>query len=240
MKLCLTTTLLTGQVTPYTRPDTFSAVHKLPRRGKLHVDGEGIVGDEHGDPRVHGGADKAIHHYPYDHYRYWLSVYGEHPLLETPGAFGENISSVGLTEADVCLGDIISCGSTLLQITQTRQPCWKMNDRLGDATTARHMQDSGRVGWYYRVLQAGMIEAGDEMTLVDRLHPEWSLHKVLQLLYHDTLNVEALTTLQRLSLPPSWQKLIRNRIELGEVESWGKRLDGPPLDGPLQAATGDV
>jgi len=105
MTLCLTTTLLTGQVTPYTRPDTFSAVHKLPRRGKRHVDAEGIVGDEHGDPRVHGGPDKAIHHYPYDHYRYWISVYGEHPLLEAAGAFGENISSVGLTEADVCLGD---------------------------------------------------------------------------------------------------------------------------------------
>src|SRR5690606_19664067 len=130
MTLCTAQTLLTGRIKPYTRPGSFSAIHKLPRSGKLRVGPHGIDGDEHGDPKVHGGPDKAILHYAYDHYPYWLGVYDGHPLLAAPGAFGENISSIGVTEADVCLGDVISCGSTLLQVTQSRQPCWKMNDRL--------------------------------------------------------------------------------------------------------------
>ena len=230
MKLCSARTILIGKATPYTRPGTCSAIHKRPQVGKLQVDLNGIMGDEHGDTRVHGGPDKAIHHYPYDHYHYWLSVYGDHPLLEAAGAFGENISSEGLTEADVCLGDVVSFGSTVLQITQTRQPCWKMNDRLGDRAVAKQMQDTGRVGWYYRVLQEGTIEAGDDIRLIDRPHPEWPLQRILKVLYHDTMNVEALKELQQLSLPPSWQRLVRNRIESRVVESWHARLDGPALE----------
>lgn len=230
MTLCTAQTILTGRIKPYTRPGSFSAIHKLPRSGILRVGPHGIDGDEHGDPKVHGGPDKAILHYAYDHYPYWLGVYDGHPLLAAPGAFGENISSIGVTEADVCLGDVISCGSTLLQVTQSRQPCWKMNDRLGDRTAAKRMQSSGRVGWYYSVLQPGFIEAGDEMRLVERPHPQWSLKRVLHLLYEDTMNIEALQALQQLKLPPSWQKLVKHRIESREVESWSKRLDGPAVE----------
>ena len=87
------------------------------------------------------------------------SVRGLLPLLEQPGAFGENISTRGLREADLCLGDVLRCGDVLLEVTQTRQPCWKLNDRFGTPDMALQVQRSGFTGWYYRVLEPGTLEA---------------------------------------------------------------------------------
>ncbi|WP_228144992.1 MOSC domain-containing protein, partial [Acinetobacter baumannii] len=99
--------------------------------------------------------------------------------LSAPGAFGENLSTVGLTEENICMGDILSCGTTVLEVSQTRQPCWKLDDRLGTKGAALEMQRSGKVGWYYRVLEPGVIEAGATLNLLERPHPEWQLRNVL-------------------------------------------------------------
>ncbi len=223
-------TIMTGRAVPFTRPGTFSGINKRPRLGSVSVGIEGFEGDEQGDRRVHGGPDKALHHYPYDHYRHWREAFGHRELLAAPGAFGENISTVGVTEENICMGDIISCGSTVLEVSQTRQPCWKLDDRLGIRGAAFEMQRSGKVGWYYRVLEPGTIEAGAALDLLERPNPEWPLRKVLQLLYVNTMNLDALTRLQSLRLPPSWQKLVANRIRTSTVESWDKRLGGPEPD----------
>ncbi|MDT3717485.1 MOSC domain-containing protein [Pseudomonas soli] len=165
--------LLTGSARPFTRPGSLSAIDKQPRQGPLQVTLLGIVGDEQGDLRVHGGVEKAIHHYPRDHYTDWVAELGEHPLLTRPGAFGENFSSSGWRETDVCLGDRIRVGTALLEVSQGRMPCWKLNDRFDVAQMALRVQQSGRTGWYYRVLEEGEVQAGDALQLVERPYGQW-------------------------------------------------------------------
>ncbi|MQE66292.1 MOSC domain-containing protein, partial [Vibrio parahaemolyticus] len=105
----------TGVARDFTRPGSRSALDKRMVTRPLQICAEGLEGDEQGDRRVHGGPDKAIHHYPRDHYAAWQAEIGPHALLEAAGAFGENLSSLGLTEADVCLGDRLALGSAVVE-----------------------------------------------------------------------------------------------------------------------------
>ena len=219
--------LLTGTARPYTRPGSHSGIDKQPRAGLIRITELGLSGDEQGDLRVHGGIDKAVHHYPFEHYASWRDEMGAHPMLEAPGAFGENISTQGLTEATVCLGDRFELGDVLLEVSQGRQPCWKLNDRFGVPDMARRVQDSGRSGWYYRVLHAGHAQAGDALTLIERPHPGWPLARLAALLYQRVLDPAQLEPALELPLVPSWRKIIERRLQHNAVENWGKRIDGP-------------
>ena len=219
--------LLTGKVRAYTRPGSRSGIDKQPVAGPLHIGPLGLTGDEQGDLRVHGGIDKAVHHYPFDHYAAWQRDLGALPLLETAGAFGENISTTGIDETTVCLGDRFHLGTAVLEISQGRQPCWKLNDRFGIPDIARRVQDSGRSGWYYRVLQPGRTQAGDYLTCIERPHPDWSLARLAALLYGRVLDPALLEPALALPLVPSWRRLIERRLQQGAVEDWGNRIDGP-------------
>ncbi len=219
--------LLTGKAVPYTRPGSHSGIDKQPRAGLIRITEWGLAGDEQGDLRVHGGIDKAVHHYPFEHYASWRDEMGAHPMLEAPGAFGENISTQGLTEATVCLGDRFELGDVLLEVSQGRQPCWKLNDRFGVPDMARRVQDSGRSGWYYRVLHAGHAQAGDALTLIERPHPGWPLARLAALLYQRILDPKHLEPALALPLVPSWRKIIERRLQQSAVEDWSKRIDGP-------------
>ncbi|WP_024869921.1 MOSC domain-containing protein [Pseudoxanthomonas suwonensis] len=219
--------VLTGRAVDYTRPGSRSAIAKQPVAGPVLAGPEGLVGDEQGDRRVHGGPDKAIHHYPRDHYATWRGEIGAHPLLEAPGAFGENISTTGVTEADLCLGDRLRLGAAVVEVSQGRQPCWKLSDRFGVADMARRVQDSGRSGWYYRVLEPGEVGAGDELVLVERPYPDWTLPRLAALLYRRTLDRGELEAALALPLVPSWRTVFERRLLRGETESWDSRLGGP-------------
>lgn len=219
--------VLTGRAVDYTRPGSRSAIDKRAVEGPVRIGPEGLAGDEQGDRRVHGGPDKAIHHYPRDHYASWQGEVGAHALLQAAGAFGENISTSGITEADVCLGDRLRLGSALVEVSQARQPCWKLSDRFGIADMARRVQDSGRSGWYYRVLETGTVQAGDTLVLVDRPHPHWPLPRLSELLYRRTLDRDELHGALALPLVPSWRKLFERRLQQGDTESWDSRLGGP-------------
>lgn len=179
--------LLTGRARPFTRPGSRSGIAKSPRDGALRVTPVGLEGDEQGDLRVHGGVEKAIHHYPREHYAAWIAELGEHPLLMQAGAFGENFSTSGWSEADVCLGDRVRAGTALLEVSQGRMPCWKLNDRFEVAGMSLRVQESGRTGWYYRVLEEGVVAAGDILQLVERRHPDWSLLRLSEVLFDKAL-----------------------------------------------------
>ncbi|GAA3922787.1 MOSC domain-containing protein [Luteimonas lutimaris] len=222
--------LLAGAARPYTRPGSRSAIDKHPLAGMVAIGTLGFDGDEQGDPRVHGGPDKAVHHYAFDHYRAWRGDIGDSPLLHAPGAFGENISTRGLDEGNVCLGDRFALGSALLEVSQGRQPCWKLNDRFGVRDMARRVQATGRTGWYYRVLQPGNARAGDTLRLDARPYPEWTLRRLNALLFDRVLSREALEPALQLPLVPSWRKLIERRLQLDGVEDWTRRIDGPARD----------
>jgi MOSC domain-containing protein YiiM len=172
--------LLTGKIARLTETD-MSAIGKQPVTGPRTVHLLGIEGDSQADLAVHGGPDKAIHHYPRDHYQWWADKIGAHPLLDRAGAFGENISTRGLAETDVSIGDRFQLGAALVEVAQGRQPCWKQAHRLGDKGVVAMMVKSGRTGWYYRVIEEGSVAAGDALVLVSRLHPEWTVARATSL-----------------------------------------------------------
>lgn len=219
-----------GKVVDFTRPGSRSAIDKRLVDGPVTVGELGLGDDEQGDRRVHGGPDKAIHHYPHDHYAAWREALGEHPLLAAGGAFGENLSSTGLTEADVCLGDRFTLGTALVEVSQLRQPCWKLSDRFGVPDMARRVQDTGRTGWYYRVLEPGQVAAGDVLALQERPYPRWPLVRLAELLYRRGIEPALLDEVLGLPLVPSWRTLFERRLAQGQVESWDKRLHGAAPD----------
>jgi len=216
----------TGQAAPYARGSR-SGIDKQVCTGKVYCHTLGLVGDEQGDLRVHGGPDKAVHHYPSEHCAAWRAELGPHPLLDTPAAFGENLHSSGLTEADVCLGDRFRVGDALLEVSQARQPCWKLNERFGRPDMAAQVQRTGRTGWYYRVLEEGALWAGADLLLQARPYPEWPLARLLDLLYRPSLDIAELRAARVLPLPANWQRLLDRRLGSGVVESWVSRLEGP-------------
>lgn len=216
----------TGPAVAYAR-GARSAIDKRARAGRVDCGLLGLTGDEQGDLRVHGGPDKALHHYPSEHYAAWRAEMGAHPLLDAPAAFGENLYTRGLTESDVCLGDCYRVGEALLEVSQARQPCWKLSERFGRAGMAAEVQRTGRTGWYYRVLQPGAVWAGAELVLEARPHPQWPLARLLDVLYRPSLDAAELRAALALPLPPNWERLLRRRLESGAVESWDARLSGP-------------
>lgn len=170
-----------GKSLPF-REDVSSAIGKLPVEGRVRIGPLGLAGDEQADLTVHGGPDKAIHHYPHDHYAWWNDALGGSALLEAAGAFGENVASEGLTEEEVCIGDRWRLGTGLVEVSQGRQPCWKLDHRFGGLPVLARMVKSRRCGWYYRVIEEGQVGAGDMLELVDRPFPDWSVARVFGLL----------------------------------------------------------
>lgn len=225
--------VLAGKAVPYTRPGTTSGIHKSPLAGNITVGPLGVECDEQGDRRVHGGVDKAVHCYPSEHYPYWQERLGSPDVLARPGAFGENLHTVGLTEDTVCLGDHYRAGSVLFSVSQGRQPCWKLNDRFHCKTMARDVQSTGKTGWYFRVKQSGQLKAGDALVLEKRPYPDWPLSRILNGLYARDVSLTELQQLVQLPLPGSWLTLLqrklgnwKNRHQEAE-NSHSARLDGP-------------
>lgn len=174
--------LLTGKARRFGAKGEPSAIDKRAVEGRRAVGALGIAGDKQADLSVHGGPDKAIHHYPRDHYGWWAETIGDHALLQDAGAFGENISTSGLTESAACIGDRYRLGSALVEISQGRQPCWKLGHRFGIATLPATVVSSRRGGWYYRVIEDGAVRAGDALELMERPLPDWSVERVFHLL----------------------------------------------------------
>ena len=221
------TGLLIGSVRPLGKRATPSGIAKAPVTAPVLLRRNGFQGDAHGDTVRHGGPEKAVHHYPFDHYANWKSEIGSHALLDRPGAFGENVSTTGLTEADVAIGDIFRLGHALVQVSQGRQPCWKLNERFADIRMARGVQVSGRTGWYYRVLEEGIVSPDDGLQLVERTNAYWTINRVWHHFYVDTMNADALRQIAELPvLTQGWRDHAAKRLATGMVEDWSRRLDG--------------
>lgn len=220
-------TVLIGSIAPCTRPGAHSAIAKQPVDGRCVAGPLGLAGDAQADTRVHGGPDKAIHFYAFEHYDAWRRELGERDILAAPGAFGENLSTEGVDEHRLCLGDRLRIGEALLEVSQGRQPCWKLNDRFGAPDMARRVQGTLRTGGYARVLASGSLGAGDDIVLVARPYPEWPIARLMDILYARCLDPQMLRPLLELPLVPSWRKLVERRLDTGEIEDWQKRLEGP-------------
>ncbi|WP_297093844.1 MOSC domain-containing protein [uncultured Draconibacterium sp.] len=143
---------------------------------------EDVKHDNVMDRRYHGGVDKACYLYSADHYQYWQNLY---PDLELPwGMFGENLTVEGLHEKEINIGDTYKIGEAVVQVTQPRQPCFKLQFRFNDNNIVRQFVDSGFSGVYVRILENGHVNHGDSMELIDKKQ-SLSIHEVYTLLYAD-------------------------------------------------------
>ncbi len=236
------TDVLIGVKKPYTRHNTFSAIEKKPQIGPIWAEKKGFIGDEQADLTVHGGLEKALHAYPLSHYQEWrqelsgidpksvkqpAQISAPYNLLQA-GGFGENLCLQGLTEKDIYLNDKLQIGTAIVEVSQGRQPCWKLNDRFNIPDMARRVQHNLRTGWYFRVLEPGYIQAGEPLYLLDRPYPNWSVHTLMAILYHKMLDPVLLQQACTLPLGDRWQKTLQKRLEKMQVEDWQKRVEGPP------------
>lgn len=142
-----------------------TAIWKSPVLGPVAVQATNVEGDRQGDPRVHGGPDKAVYAYATIDYDWWE---GELGRSLDPGTFGENLTVSGLDLVDAVVGERWRIGEVLLEVTQPRIPCFKLGLRMQDGGFPRRFAHAGRPGTYLRVLQEGRLRAGDPVEVVHR------------------------------------------------------------------------
>jgi len=183
---------------------------KTPIRGLKFVGKTNLTGDGQADLKNHGGVDKAVLAYSADHYPKWRD---ELRMPEMPyGAFGENLTIASLSEQLVCIGDIFRIGTAILEVSQPRQPCWKLARRWRMHELVRLVVHNGRSGWYLRVLEEGWIEAQMPVTLTERPNPGWSVARANEVLHHCTTDVELTQELADVpELADSWVGELRER-----------------------------
>ena len=166
-----------------------SSIAKEEVNGKIWLGKDNLTGDSQTDTKVHGGADKAVLCYSAEHYEYWIQLHG---LEKSSKRLGENLLISGLNEDLVCIGDVFKIGDSVqVQVSEYRMPCWKLGRFWGVKELPKQVQDSGKMGWYMRVLSEGFIIKGQGMVLENRPLPQWSIAEVNKKLYLERDNIDA-------------------------------------------------
>ena len=184
--------------------EILTGICKQPVTGPLHLGRLGFENDGVGDLKHHGGRDKAVCVYSLDHYPYWEGILG----MKLPvAAFGENLTVSNLSENDICIGDILQLGTALVQVSQPRQPCRTLAARYGRDDLIKLVVDSGRTGFYFRVLEEGIVKKGDELILKERDPRSISVSFANYTYHHDRKNCEAIEKVLAVpALSASWLK----------------------------------
>ena len=209
-----------GKPQHYGRPDAAeshdkpwtTAYFKLPIAGKVFVGRLGIAGDGQADLKHHGGIDKAVLAYSADHYPAWRRELNRPDFPH--GAFAENLTIAGCVEQAVYIGDVFSIGPVVFEVSQPRQPCWKIARRWRTNELVALVTDNGRTGWYLRVLEEGEIEPGMPLRLLRRPNPDWSIARANGIMHHAKKDLEQTLELACVpALADSWVKELRERAE---------------------------
>lgn len=181
-----------------------SAIFKTPVAGPIRLELFGLEGDIQVDRRHHGGPHRALLAYSAENYARWR----EDPSLpQFPfGAFGENLTVTGLDETSVCVGDVYRIGPVRVEVSQPRQPCANLARRWLRPDLPERVRRTGRSGWYLRVLQPGMIEAGQSIERELRPHPAWSIARASEVMQARLERREEAAELAGLeALSPGWR-----------------------------------
>jgi len=200
-----------------------SAIFKSPVLGSLQLGGTGLEGDAQANLEDHGGPEKAVCVYPLEHYRYWAARLGREL---GPGAFGENFSTEKTLEPDVWIGDVYRVGSATVQVSQPRQPCFKLAARHGVKELALWAQEAGFTGFYLRCLESGEVRAGDDIVLLERPTQSVNIAEANRVMHHDkhdAVGIERLLGIPELSV--SWRRTLEKRLH-GRAENTAPRLEG--------------
>jgi MOSC domain-containing protein YiiM len=191
-----------------------TGIFKRSISGPARVELNGIVGDQHGDTRVHGGPEKAVHQYAAQHYERLAQAFAQSAAELVPGSLGENVSAHHLSERDVYIGDVFQMGSAVLQVSQPRSPCWKINHRFDAERMSMYVAKERITGWYYRVIQPGLIEAGDRIELLERHTERFSIDEFWQVqLSHRPLIDDLLALAATHGLAEDWKRRLSERAK---------------------------
>jgi MOSC domain-containing protein YiiM len=188
-----------------------TSIWKTPVEGRVRVNRLNLEGDQQSDLSVHGGPEKAVYAYPFEHYEYWGR---EFPEMELPwGTFGENFTTEGLLEGDVRIGDSLRVGSAEFVVTQPRMPCYKLGVRFGRDDMVKRFLRSGRTGFYLAVFREGAVTRGDSVEFTRRSDHDVSVADIGALYTHDADNQSLLRRAVELpALPDSWRDYFRKRL----------------------------
>ncbi|MGI5309775.1 MOSC domain-containing protein [Rheinheimera sp. WS51] len=210
---------------PENRYGIHTAINKQAVEQAVYLTKHGLTDDASADTKHHGGLERALHQYPLEHYAYWLSKYPS--IAWQPPGMGENISSTGMTEHNVYIGDRYQWGDAIIEVSQPRSPCYKLNKRWDNDNISVDMQQSGYCGWLYRIIQPGQVSINEPLILQQRLAQALSVAETCRLFFTDPLNKQHLASLrQQTKLSASWLSKVEQRIATNKVENWQFRLHG--------------
>jgi MOSC domain-containing protein YiiM len=189
-----------------------TAIFKQPVAGRVRVSSLNLAGDMQADLTVHGGPSKAVYLYPSEHYEFWRK---ELPEMHLPwGMFGENLTTEGLLENEVNVGDRLCVGSAELMVTEPRLPCYKLGVRFGRDDMVKRFLKTRRTGFYCAVLREGEVGAGDSIQLLGRDDDGVSLDEITRLYAFDRNDTAAMRRAAEVkALPESWRSYFYQRIE---------------------------
>jgi MOSC domain-containing protein YiiM len=190
-----------------------TGIFKLPVAGPVWLGRLNLAGDGQADLRVHGGADKAVYLYPFEHYAFWAGELGRHGFSH--GQFGENFTTRGLREDEVSIGDVFQIGAARVQVTQPRTPCFKLGIRMGDNNFPTRFVTANRTGFYLRVLEEGMVKAGDAIDLVERAAGSMSVRDVFRLRHAGGTRAEYERAARLPGLASNWRAAFEKRLAEG-------------------------
>jgi MOSC domain-containing protein YiiM len=189
---------------------------KEPVKGRSWLGKTNLDGDGQADLKHHGGPEKAVLAYSEGHYLTWRNELN-FPNLPY-GAFGENLTIAGSREHSVCIGDTYAIGEVLVQVSQPRVPCWKIARRWRIEGLDIRVKETGRTGWYLRVLKEGYLEANQTLTLIDRPFPEWNIDRANDIIHRRNTDPDAIAQLASCELLASnWREILISRLEKGGV-----------------------
>lgn len=201
-----------------------SGIFKTAVSGKVWLSKLNLDGDAQANLKAHGGPHRAVNVYPSEHYLYWKQ---DLHLSDMPyGGFGENFTTQGLLEDEVCIGDVFKVGNAIVQVSQPRQPCRNLSRRWQIKDLPQRVRCTGKIGWYLRVLQEGYVESGNDLILIERLFPQWTVAKANLIMQYRRTNFLAAQTLSRCpALSPDWKKNLSIAKQFSELICfWDYRL----------------
>jgi len=201
-----------GKEVPYMGKTVTTGIFKEPASGQGILRTLNLDGDRQIDLRGHGGPFKAVCVYTIENYEHWKRELGRNDFKFPQ--FGENFTVEGMREDDIHVGDVYRVGDALVEVTQPRVPCYRLGIKMGDPHFLKRFLQSCLVGFYLRVLEEGMVGAGDRIELVKKDPEEMSVRKVCHLYYFDPDNLEDCEKAIRIkALSPGWREGFENRLE---------------------------
>ncbi|HWY60417.1 MAG TPA: MOSC domain-containing protein [Rhizomicrobium sp.] len=213
MEFAFLASVQTGRVAPLGPEHVPSGIVKNPRTDEVRARRLGLEGDEQADLIAHGGPEKAVYGYAASHYPDWAAKFPKLAPAFQGGAMGENLTVAGMNETDICVGDIHAVGSALLQVCQPRQPCFKFALLHDNKLMPKAMVKSGHSGWYYRVVQEGILRRGDAIALHDRPNPDFPFARLVAIVYHGKPSQTELTRMSEMpGLASQWRERARELL----------------------------